>query len=101
MRGWVFEQVGPLPVIVVSYEPRNQNYQDVLVCSILPPDSPVIPQETIVELGNAEPVQGFVAADWIFPIAKSTLDRGNNRGPISREGMTRLDRALAAALGLL
>jgi mRNA-degrading endonuclease toxin of MazEF toxin-antitoxin module len=97
----MYDDIGPLPVIVVSSDPRNENYEEVLVCSIVPPDVALPPQETVVQLGNAEPIQGFITADWIFPIAITALEHGRNLGSVSREAMMRLDRALAAALGLI
>jgi mRNA-degrading endonuclease toxin of MazEF toxin-antitoxin module len=87
-------------VIVVSNNSRNQYHRSVLVCPILGPGA-LPEQSTVVQLGDAEPVQGSVMADFIFGLPIERLGRGTLLGPASAEAVLAVNAALIDALALI
>lgn len=100
-RGFVLKDVpnhGTL--VIVSSDSRNRVVPSVLVCQVnqaiqLPTTS------TIIELGSAEPVLGYVICDFIFPVHTNDLLAGTTLGRLSQEAMRAIDAGLVDALGLI
>ncbi len=98
VRGQVYRAdvgFGAKPWLVVSNNGRNRVTADVLAVRLTTTarDLP-----TWVALGPADPLGGYVNTDNIETIGRHEL--GDYLGALSGESITRVNRALAVALGL-
>lgn len=101
VRGQVYwatfdSAVGRKPWLVVSNNVRNKNLSDVLVARITTTPKPRI--SSIVELQPGECVVGSVLCDDMITMYED--DNPQLAGALSPVTMRKVDRALAAALGL-
>lgn len=103
VRGQVFEVnvegIGRKLWCVVSNNPRNRHFDDVLVVR-LTTTAPKKSRPSIVALDPRAdaPFAGRVVCDDLGPLFKDEL--GPARGALSRATMRRVDHGLTAALGI-
>lgn len=86
---------GTKPWLIVSNNARNRHTADVLAIRLT---TTVRNLPTWVPLSNADPLTGYANADNIETLGKDEL--GDHLGALTRETMTRVNRALATALAL-
>lgn len=100
MRGQVYRVDlghGPKPWVVISNNVRNRQLNDVLAARITTTNKIALP--TIVPLGSAEvPLVGSILADDIVQLYQDELT--TPVGTLSPSTITKLNAALAIALGL-
>lgn len=86
---------GANPWLIVSNNARNRHTADVLAVRLT---TTVRSLPTWVRLSGADPLTGYANADNIETLGKDEL--GDHLGTLTRETMTRVNRALATALAL-
>lgn len=99
VRGMVYEAdlgYGLKHFLVVSNNARNQRLDDCLAVRITTSEKPDIP--SIVKLGPADPLVGFVLCDDITPLYRDEIRRQS--GALSHRTMLSVADALKAALAI-
>lgn len=98
LRGQVFRADlghGPKPWVVVSNNARNRNLETVIAARITTTGKNAhLP--TVVELGSADPLVGFVMVDDLMQLYRDEL--GGPLGALSPATVQRVSTALRVAL---
>ncbi len=88
---------GPVAVLVVSSDVRNQVLSRILACPVVVHiELPLLPRT--VQLGDGEPVHGSVLCDFIYDLDGNELIRCF--GELSKPAIAAVDEQLIAVLDL-
>jgi mRNA-degrading endonuclease toxin of MazEF toxin-antitoxin module len=97
---------GATALLVVSSDSRNQNWPNV-ICSRVVISEGVDEvekisrqQDTVVALGDLEPVRGLAYLDILYTLKSEDVTRGRLYGKITPNTMSAVNRALISAFDL-
>ncbi len=93
-------------VLVVSSDARNQHWPSAVVARIITRESlgelePILlGQQTVVSLGDLEPVQGVALLDFLYTLDQEDIPATSFLGKVTAEAMQAVNGALISALDL-